>query len=141
VNAEEKMAQLLHFKPSEIILSDQEVIATLNFFFPAVPFRREELTPEVRSFAQALLVEAVDRSYEMGFIDKLSEVFLYRPVVDFVKLKSMIEDFLKKAAKHWFQHFKGDITKLKIYESVRLKIIHNFRSVVEIYRQTQELTY
>jgi hypothetical protein len=135
------MAELLHFKPDEILLSDQEVLATLNFFFPSAPFKREEINHEIRSFAQALLVEAVDRSYEMAFIEILKDVFLYRPVVDFVKLKSMVESFLKKAAKHWFKHFTGDIRKLKIYEAVRLKIIQNFRSTVEIYRQTGGLTY
>lgn len=41
----------------------------------------------------------------------------------------------------WFRHFTGDIRKLKIYESVRLKIVQNFRSVVDMYKHTQELTY
>ena len=77
----------------------------------------------------------------MGYIQILSDMFLYRLVVDFVKLKSMVEEFLKKAAKHWFRHFTGDIRKLKIYESVRLKIVQNFRSVVDMYKHTQELTY
>jgi hypothetical protein len=135
------MAELIHFKPSEIVLSNREVLATLNFFFPTAPFRLEELNDEIKSFAQALLVEAVDRSYEMGYVQILSDMFLYRPVVDFVKLRSMIEEFVKKAAKHWFRHSIGDIRKLKIYESVRLTIVQKFRSVVDIYRQTQELTY
>ena len=132
---------LMHFRPEEILLSDQEVIATLNFFFPKAGFQAEELSPEIRSFAQAILVEAVDRSYEMGYVHILFDTFVYRPVVDFVKLRSMVEAFLKKAAKHWFQHFTGDITKLKIYETVRLTIIRNNRTVVDVYRQTQEFFY
>jgi hypothetical protein len=54
----------------------------------------------------------------------------------------MIKDFVKKAAKTWFDHASGkDLSQPKIYMSVKSTISVNFRSVWIMRLNTGELTY
>ena len=74
------------------------------------------------SFAQALLLEAVDKSYAMGYAHAIFDVFYMKPPTD---LQAMMKDFVKKAASNWFDHATGkDLSKPKIYHNVKAMIIY-----------------
>ena len=130
---------LLRFGATEIKLSQQDAFRILRFFLlePGVP--PGQLTPEDRAFAQALLVEAIDSSYEMGFVEIVFRTFYMKVPTDFQAIKEMVEDFCKEAAKHWFKHATGkDLQDPKIYNTVRNKIATNFKSVWSTRVQTGE---
>jgi len=61
---------LRHFTPAEIVITRVEAGRILRFFFPAQSIP-PALTDEDISYAQALLVEAVDVSAEMGYVQVL----------------------------------------------------------------------
>ncbi|KXO09235.1 hypothetical protein AKG98_1451 [Moritella sp. JT01] len=67
------------YSADELIYSKEETIIILKFIFQPVhhPLINElSISNTVRSFAQALLVEAVDASYAMGFIDILIKAIM-----------------------------------------------------------------
>jgi hypothetical protein len=89
------------------------------------------------AFAQALFLEAIDESYAMGYGPGV-----IRGLYSFDSIKDMIQDFVKAAARNWFTHARGeDFAHPKIYESIRVTIAVNFKSVWAIRVQTGELTY
>ncbi|PXF29767.1 hypothetical protein WH50_19160 [Pokkaliibacter plantistimulans] len=119
---------LRSFKADELYLDAEETKAVLKFFFPADAQFVDSLTitDHTRGFTQGLLVQAIDSSYSMGFIDILYRVSS-SPANGPMKI---IKSFTKKAAKHWFKHAKAhDLINVKIYESVRAAISVKFRSV------------
>ncbi|HEU5115991.1 MAG TPA: hypothetical protein VFT74_04875, partial [Isosphaeraceae bacterium] len=63
---------LRKFSPSELALTQQQAWQTLVFFFggnaSSVP---GWITDNDRSFAQALLVEAIDKSYAMSWMETI----------------------------------------------------------------------
>jgi hypothetical protein len=74
-------AGLRHFEKSEIRITVAQAGKILSFFFPsqALP---ESLTDGDVAFAQALLIEAVDASSEMSYVQILADK-AFRPPVDF----------------------------------------------------------
>lgn len=109
---------LKQFNDSELIFDDQETIEILKFIFKSKRDIVETMNVdrELREFAQGLLVEAIDASYAMGFIEALVRSLVSpRPGV-----RSIIKKFGKKASKHWFKHATaGDLRNIEIYEIVR----------------------
>ena len=67
------MVTLKEFSPGELLLDDNETKRILEFFFEnqANAIRDLKINNRIRSFAQGLLVEAIDASYAMGFIEAL----------------------------------------------------------------------
>jgi hypothetical protein len=134
---------LRHFSKDEIYLSPDDARLILKFFFgtdrlPPV----EQLTGDDMGFAQALLLEAIDSSYAMSYVQEIFEVFYGKVPAEFSGLKDMIKEFVKKAAKTWFDHASGkDLSNPKIYMSVKSTLTANFRSVWIIRLNTGELTY
>lgn len=132
---------LRHFAKGEIYLSGDEAASVLRFFFPNDQLPGP-LTDEDRGFAQALLLEAVDKSYAMSFVQDIYDVFYGKVPTGFDTIKDMLKDFAKKAAKTWFDHATGkDLQDPKIYNAVKVSLTANFRSVWAIRLQTGELTY
>ena len=133
---------LRHFTKDELILSKQDAGRVLRYFFPAHPITPTQLTDEDVGFAQALLVQAVDSSTEMGYVQILFDKVYAKPPSDFSFLKDLAVAFCKRAAKNWFRHATGaDLANPDIYDSVRATIARNFGSVWAIRCQTGELTY
>jgi hypothetical protein len=119
-------AYLKNFQDSELIFDEQETRQILIFFFPDDKSTIDNATinNNIRNFAQGLLVEAVDASYAMGYIEALfKSVCRFKGPADFTKT------FAKKAMRHWFEHAtQQDLMRVKIYESVRSPLTRNFRS-------------
>jgi len=77
------------------------------------------INDRVREFAQGLLVEAVDASFALGFIESLMGSVM-NPGIN---IKNIFSKFSKKAIKHWFKHATAsNLMNIKIYEAVRRDI-------------------
>lgn len=129
--------QLRDFTPSEILITQAEAWAILKFFWPSMSLSRTEITPQDINFAQGLMVEAIDRSYAMGYVDILFNTFYGKVAGSPVDVLKLVKTFAKKAAKHWFKHLGSkSIEKADIYKAVQMTISLNFKSVFEIRIQT-----
>jgi hypothetical protein len=127
---------LRRFTASEVRLDNQQAFDVLRFFFQHnTSINISQITIEDRAFAQALLVEAVDASFQMGFVESI-----FRSAMSLTpSVKDIIKGLLKYAAKSWFRHATGrDMSDPKIYESVRVTLVRNFRSVWSLRTQTGE---
>jgi hypothetical protein len=127
---------LRRFTASEVRLDNQQAFDVLRFFFQHnASINISQITIEDRAFAQALLVEAVDASFHMGFIESIfTSAMSLSPSV-----KDIIKDLLRYAAQSWFRHATGrDMSDPKIYESVRATLVRNFRTVWSMRTQTGE---
>jgi hypothetical protein len=134
--------ELRHFNLSEIILSNEDASAVIRFLWPNELIQPGSITTEDRAFAQALLIEAIDASYKMGFVEQLFKAFFMKVPTSFQSIRGMVKSFAKAAAKHWFKHATGnDLLDPKIYESVRLTLARNFKTTLKIREQTGELIY
>jgi len=134
---------LRRFRPSEIHLTRDEAWKVLRFFWPNTSVRPQQITQQDRAFAQALLVEAIDRSHAMGYVETLYRSWFGRGVAPTYKgIKKAASKFARKALKRWFKHATGDDLKdPEIYESVRVTLARNFRSTWKIREQGGGLTY
>lgn len=124
-----KLIQLRQFKKEELVLDAEETKKVLIFFFPFFQEKIQNLSinDEHREFAQALLVEAIDASYAMGWVH-LTFAFvtnqLRKPTQP---IKKAIQKLAKSAAKYWFKHAKNEsLMNADIYETVRATISQNF---------------
>ncbi|HDY7752459.1 TPA: hypothetical protein RQL25_002539 [Vibrio vulnificus] len=111
------MATLRVFQESEIIFNEEEAREILIRFFPA---NRNEImtasiTVELRGFAQALLLEAIDASFSIGIVQGLWESTLNPRT----PLKKIIEKLITSLGPHFFHHATTqDLRKVKIYQFV-----------------------
>ena len=133
---------LRHFSADELIFDQQECFAILRFFFIDVGIQAASLTVRDRSFAQALLVEAVDASYRMGYAEIIFDQFFGKTSVSLADMRKLARSFLEHAAERWFRHAtRSDLSDPKIYESVRATLARNARSAWRVRLATDELTY
>ena len=135
--------ELRHFSKDEVYLSPEDARLVLRFFFTGdrVP-DADQLTVNDLAFAQGLFLEAIDSSYAMSYVQEIFDAFYGKVPTEFSALKDMIKDFVKKAARTWFDHATGkDLSNPKIYMSVKTRIAANFRTVWIIRLSTGELTY
>jgi hypothetical protein len=129
---------LRHFRKDEIRITPAQAERVLRFFFPDQPMT--SVSDDDVEFAQALLVEAIDASSELGYVEILADKTL-RPLADLGLIKDLAKAFCKQALKTWFRHATGkDFTDPQIYEIVRRTISRNWRSVWSIRVATGELT-
>lgn len=134
--------KLRHFSQDEIIISSDDANLILRFFFGGDVPPAAELTGEDVEFAQALFLEAIDKSYAMGYVHIIYDVFYMKIPGSFDSVKDMAKEFAKKAAKHWFDHATGmDLDKPEIYAAIRGQLIASFRSVWKIRMDGGGLTY
>ena len=132
-------AGLRHFQKDEIRITRADARNIVVFFFRNNVPPAASLTDEDVAFAQALLLEAVDKSYAMGYVEALFNSFYMKVPTD---IAEMVKDFVKKAATNWFDHATGkDLSNPKIYESVRVMISNNFSTVWRIRMSAGDLTY
>ena len=131
--------ELKHFKRGEIKIGRDDARKLLVFFFGNNVPLAENLTDDDVAFAQALLLEAIDKSYAMGYVEAVFRSFYMKVPTD---IEEMVKDFAKQAARNWFDHATGkDLSYPKIYASVRAAICSNFRTVWEIRMSGGDLTY
>ena len=130
---------LKKFAASELVLSPMESWQVLVFFFGGnagtVP---GWLTENDRSFAQALLIEAVDASYRMSWIEKLWS----STVNPSASLKGILGKLALKAMRDWLTSCNPtDLKKAKIYTMVKNQLTANWRSAWQIRIDTDEPVY
>lgn len=120
---------LRKFQPNELIFDVNETKEILRFIFKSKTHIVDKMIVDdrVKSFAQGLLLEAVDASYALGFIHAL----LGSVMNPGVNAKKVITKFGRKALKHWFKHAKADdLMNIKIYETVRRELDWAFGRVL-----------
>jgi hypothetical protein len=122
---------LRQFDSSELIFDEEETKTILKFLFKGAVGESQidslQVNDRVRNFAQGLLVEAIDASYAMGFVEALFRASA-NPTSGAAKV---LKSFGKKALKHWFKHATAhDLRDIKIYETVRLRLAINFKSIM-----------
>jgi len=123
------MRTLKKFKESELLFNDDETREILLVFFPSFKedINSATMTIELKSMAQALLLEAIDASYKIGFIQGLWKSTL-NPRAPFRKI---IENLVTSLAPHMFHHATTkDLRKVKIYQMVIDILRRNFKSTV-----------
>ena len=116
---------LREFKSHELLFDVAETRAILKFIFESKAGAVDtlEVDDRARSFAQALLLEAVDASYALGFVEALmSAVVNPRPAIS-----KVLRKFATKAAKNWFRHATADdLLDIRVYEIVRRDLDWSF---------------
>lgn len=126
--------KLRRFAPDEIMIDADEARVIYRNFFEGIPniiqaVEAKEFQHLHLEFAQALLVEALDRTYDMGFVHALAaSIFDKKRVIS--QAQTILFKFGKTAAQHWFRHATADDLwdDPKIYESVRIMLVASFRT-------------
>ncbi len=123
------MLHLKRFTAGELLFNEEETKDILAFFFPnySNQIAAIEVTDKTREFAQGLLVEAIDASFALGFV----EAFFSSIANPSASVTAIIRKFSFKAGKHWFKHATtSDLRKVKIYYMVRQRLQINFKVVI-----------
>ena len=132
--------QLRRFTPQELQLDVDESRNTLKFFWPAKAreIDQMQITDADREFAQGLLVEAIDASYPMGIMEQVYRRFFLRVPTSFNSIvKSARKIAMHAIRQRWLRRTQNITSdQVKIYDSVRVTLARNFRSVFEIRLQT-----
>lgn len=127
------MGRIRIFKPDELIFDEYETREILKFFFTRkhAMIESADITDHINGYAQGILVEAVDASYAMGFIEIIFKSVYLKPLPS--SMTKIVIKLGKKALVHWFKHAKAtDLTNIKIYESVRNQIEVNLEREFEL---------
>ena len=128
-----KSVMLKQFSHSELILSEEETKEVLKFIFKGFvgegQIDKLRITDTVRGFAQGLLIEAIDASYALGFVEAIFSASA-NPTAG---AKKVLKSFGKKALKHWFKHATAEnLMEVKIYEIVRNVLARNFKTELQL---------
>ena len=119
---------LRNFTESELIFDETETKDILKFFFRHLRERIDtaSMTTELRNFSQGLLVEAIDATYALGYLEILFRAS-YNPGNGMLKALSKLG---RKGAKHWFKHAtQADLLRAKVSSRVRDQLALSFASV------------
>ena len=133
------MGTLKKFSGDEIVLSNQEAWQVLVFFFGGnAGISPAALTDNDRSFAQALLLEAIEASEAMSWIETLyNSAMKLKPDV-----KDILKSMAKKFVKDWFKKAtKKTLEDPTIYQSIKNSLTRNWRSAWEIRCVTESPVY
>jgi hypothetical protein len=134
--------ELKHFAKGELLLTQEQAGRILRFFFPNQTLPPGDLTDDDIGFAQALLIEAVDRSTEEGYVEILFNNAFMKVPTDLSFVKDIAKEVGKKAVKNWFRHATGkDLANPQIYANVRVTLSNNFSTPWQERLQDGTLTY
>ena len=130
------MTFLKHFPENEIYLDEMQASQVLNFF--GFSTAGTSITTIDREFAQALLVEAIDASQQMWYVETLYKA-TSKPNSS---VQSIIKSFAKKALTKWFKSKTASkVANVEIYESVKKTLSWNFSSVWRMRQNGIEFTW
>ncbi|CAN5255530.1 hypothetical protein BH20ACI1_BH20ACI1_04050 [soil metagenome] len=125
---------LKHFDTDEIFLDHGRAWIILEYFFQGdIGITPGQLTDTDRSFAQALVIDAIDKSYAMSWI----EANFRGNAKPHALAKTIIKELGKKALRDWFNNSdaKGWIRRVRekgefpeLYESVVFQTTRTWRS-------------
>lgn len=117
------------FSDGELIFNELEVRLIFKFFWPELGAYIDQMQvgiPEKR-LAQTVLVVAIDSSYAMGYMAALVNAYAKPHAGVAAAAKKLAQDYMK----HWWKHAtKKDLTKIQIYENVRLNTARVWRSAI-----------
>jgi len=99
--------------PKRVILSKSDAYAIIVFVWGKSKIKSSEFTKEDCGFAQALLVEMLDGSFSIGFVEKLFSAS--NPPGGVIKV---IKAFLKGAGKNFVKYKDKDDLKKMIKEPI-----------------------
>ncbi|MGF1770713.1 hypothetical protein L4C42_00185 [Vibrio wakamikoensis] len=119
--------RLKTFKEHELLFTEQETKEILALFFPSLKNDINELvvTDFYRGFAQSLLLEAIDATYNIGFL-----LAIYESTINpTLPLRKIIEKLITNLAPHFYRYAtQKDLRKVKIYEFVIRTLESRFKS-------------
>lgn len=126
------------FSKDQLILTSEETRIVLCFFWPQYTDRINgtTMTDRLRELSQAVLVEAIDATYAMGYVDALYQgiVSAIIPTDRSNSTIRLIKKFARSASSHWFKHATArDLASVKIYETVRKAISISFATILDMY--------
>ena len=125
--------QLRKFSKDELLFDEKESRVILKFIFKATDHKLIDsmtMTDTLRSFAQGLLVEAIDASYKIGYVESIFRASA-NPNQGAIKI---LKSFAKKAAVQWFKNTKAhDLQNVKVYQFVLDFIATRFRSQLPLF--------
>ena len=120
------------FDSDEILLDEEESRTVLYFIFTDAErdlIDRLDMDRKARGFAQGLLVEAIDASYSIGYLEALFRSTA-NPTKGAVKI---LKGFAKKAFKQWFKHASAsDLQNVRVYQFVVDHLASQFKSELRI---------
>jgi len=119
--------QLHQFQPDQLLYNEEETIVILKFIFEPADHTLIDSLPisdYLRGFSQSLLVEAIDASYSVGYVEGT-----FRSAANPTKAAfAVIKTFARKSSIHWFKHASvHDLQNIKVYDFVRKYIAQKFR--------------
>lgn len=125
--------QLRQFTAEELLFNEEETRIVLKFIFRPTDHALIDSLPlsdRLRGFAQGLLVEAIDTSYAVGFVDALRQVTA-NPAKG---AREILKSFGKRASKLWFKHATvHDLMNVKVYQFVLDALARSFRNTLPDY--------
>ena len=123
---------LKSFSSDELLLDEEEARTVLYFIFTDAEknlIDRLEMDEKARNYAQGLLVEAIDASYSIGYLEQLFRSAA-NPTKGAVKL---LKSFAKKASRQWFKHASAsDLQNVRVYQFVVDHLATQFKSELRI---------
>ena len=135
-------ARLRRFTPGEVILTGPDAHSVLRFFSITPGISPERLTMEDRAFVQALLVQAIDLSFDSAYVAVLFNPAGSTPLSSVEDIVFVLERFAFRAAMHWFENGSGlDLLAPRIYESVRLLVARKSGRIWRTRLASGQLTY
>lgn len=131
--------KLRKFRQEELILNKDEARIVLRFIFEPVDrlvIDSLNVNDAAREFAQGLLVEAIDASCSIGFVESI-----FRSVTNPTKgAIEILKKFGRKSAKYWFRCGSlQNLADVKVYEFVRVEIARRFRVSLNVLASTASL--
>ena len=127
------------YDTGDVYVSNQEAWEILVWFFGGnAGLSPSDITYNDRSFAQALLFEAIAASKLIGFVEGL-----WRATVKPAKsITSLLKQIAKLTAKALWEHLKPvDLEDPKIYQMVKDQLARNWKSPWQIRIETGEAVY
>ncbi len=129
-------------KPTLIVLKPDDAHKIISWLYGRTSVRATEFTKDDCGFAQALLVEMLNASFAMGFIEALLRSAAKIPSGP----KAVMQNFLKGAGKNSLKY--KDLDDLKkmmkepvIYKATQDQVAQMTRSPWNIREASGELTY
>ena len=124
--------QLRTFTTDELIFNEQETLDILKFFFIKDHALVDSLTmsDHLRGFAQAILLLAIDLSYNVGYLKSLLQSTANPTQIP----TSILKKFAKHSALHWFKHAKAnDLQNIRIFIFIKNRIALATRAMLANY--------
>lgn len=119
---------------ASLIYNESETRAILKFFWPTSGAVIDgcDITNPVRSFAQTLLVAAIDGSYAMGYVHATFDLIQYGITRQNTSITALARRLARNFIRHWWRHTRQqDLETARIYESVRATIALQHRDRFE----------